>query len=73
MIAVTLTDAGAQKLRDFTRANMNKFIAMVVDDKLIWAPLVRGEFSKNTVLTGNGQPHGLTQEEVGLIMAALGK
>ena len=73
MIAVTLTNAGAQKLRDFTRANINTFIAMVVDDRLIWAPLVRGEFSKNTVLTGNGQPHGLTQEEVELNLAALGK
>jgi preprotein translocase subunit SecD len=73
VIAVTLTDAGAQKLRDFTKANMNKFIAIVVDDRLIWVPLVHGEFAKQTVLTGNGQPYGLTQEEVGLIMATLGK
>jgi preprotein translocase subunit SecD len=73
VIAVVFTDAGAQKLRDFTRANLNKFIAMIVDDRLIWAPLVRAEFSKKAVLTGNGQPRGLTQEEVGRIMAALGK
>ena len=73
VVAVIFTDAGAQKLRDFTRANMNMFIAMIVDDRLIWAPLVRAEFSKETVLTGNGQPHGLTQEEVELIMAALHK
>lgn len=73
VIAVVFTDSGAQKLRDFTRANMNKFIAMIVDDRLIWAPLVRGEFSKETVLTGNGQPRGLTQEEVERIMAALHK
>jgi preprotein translocase subunit SecD len=73
VVAVVFTDAGAQKLRDFTRANMNKFVAMIVNGRLIWAPLVRGEFSKETVLTGNGQPHGLTQEEVELIMAALAK
>ena len=73
VIAVVFTNAGAQKLRDFTRANMNKFVAMVVDGRLIWAPLVRAEFSKETVLTGNGQPHGLTEEEVELIMAALSK
>jgi|SRR5579862_4521567 len=54
VVAVVFTDAGAQKLRDFTRANMNKFIAMIVNDRLIWAPLVRGEFSKETILTGNG-------------------
>ena len=73
VIAVVFTDSGARKLRDFTRANMNKFIAMIVDDRLICAPLVRAEFSKETVLTGNGQPHGLIQEEVELIMTALHK
>ena len=70
VIAVTLTDAGAEKLRDFTRAQFNKPMAMLVDGKLVWAPLVRGEFSKETVLTGS-TGHGLTPEEVTQIISAL--
>src|SRR5436853_4677631 len=34
VIAVVFTAAGARKLRDFTRANINKYIAIVVDDSL---------------------------------------
>jgi hypothetical protein len=70
VIAVTLTDAGAEKLRDFTRGQFNKPMAMVIDGRVIWAPLVRGEFSKETGLTGSG-PNGLTQEEVKEIISAL--
>jgi hypothetical protein len=70
VIAVTMTDAGAEKLRDFTKAQFNKTIAMVVDGKVLWAPLVRAEFSKETVLTGS-TGHGLTKEEVTQIISAL--
>ena len=50
-----------------------KLIALVVDDKVIWAPTVTyiaEAPAKSNVLTGNG-PHGLTQEEVEQIMAIL--
>jgi preprotein translocase subunit SecD len=70
VIAVVFTDSGANKIRDLTRTQLKKLIALVVDDKLIWAPFVQTEAGKNSVLTGNG-PHGLTQEEVDRIMASL--
>jgi preprotein translocase subunit SecD len=69
-IAVVFTDEGAKRMRDLTIAQKNKLIALVVDGRLIWAPLVRAETGKESVLTGNG-PHGLTQEEVDRIMAIL--
>jgi hypothetical protein len=61
VIAVVFTDAGATKMQDLTRAQRNKLIALVVDGRLIWAPLVRGEAGKESVLTGNG-PQGLTPD-----------
>ena len=72
VIRVVFTDAGMNKLHDLTAAQLKKLIAMVVDDKLIWAPMVMyvAAPEKNNVLTGSG-PHGLTQEEVDRIMAAL--
>src|SRR5438552_14102236 len=40
-VAVTFTDAGAQKMRDLSTAQMNKLIAMVLDGKVMMAPKVR--------------------------------
>ncbi len=73
VIRVVFTDAGVNKLHDLTAAQLKKLIALVVDDKVIWAPTVTyiaEAPAKNNVLTGNG-PHGLTQEEVERIMAIL--
>ena len=73
VIRVVFTDAGVNKLHDLTAAQLKKLIALVVDDKLIWAPTVQyiaEAPAKNNVLTGNG-PNGLTQEEVERIMAIL--
>src|SRR5262245_58535796 len=35
-IGIELSDAGADKMRRLTAAQMNKLIAMVLDDRLIW-------------------------------------
>ncbi len=73
VIRVVFTDAGVNKLHDLTAAQLRKLIALVVDDKVIWAPTVTyiaEAPAKNNVLTGNG-PHGLMQEEVERIMAIL--
>jgi len=73
VIRVVFTDAGVNKLHDLTAAQLRKLIALVVDDKVIWAPTVMyiaEAAAKNNVLTGSG-PHGLTQEEVERIMASL--
>ena len=71
-IAVAFTDAGLKKIHDLTAAQLKKLVAMVVDGRLIWAPLVMAvQEGKQGVLTGGNTGHGLTQEEVDLIMAAL--
>ena len=70
-IAVVFTDAGVRKIHDLTTAQRKNLVALVVNDKVIWAPLVQQpQEGKEGVLTGNG-PHGLTQEEVDRILASL--
>jgi preprotein translocase subunit SecD len=70
VIRVVFTDAGAKKIRDLTRAQLRKPVALVVDETLIWAPVVQTEVAKESVLTGN-LPNGLTEDEVERIMASL--
>ena len=73
IIRAVFTDAGVSKLHDLTAAQLKKLIVLVVDDKVIWAPMlmyVAGPAAKDNVLTGN-VPHGLTPEEVDRIMAIL--
>jgi preprotein translocase subunit SecD len=73
VISLVFKDAGVSKLHALTAAQFKKPVAMVVDRKLIWAPMVMyiaAAIAKNNVLTGSG-PHGLTQEEVQQIMASL--
>ena len=54
-------------MADLTTAQLHKYMAMILDGKVIWAPLVMAEFhpgvGKQGMLAGSG-PHGLTQEEV---------
>jgi preprotein translocase subunit SecD len=70
IIKVVFTDVGAKKIHDLTTAQFKKLVALVVDDRLIWAPVVQAIVGKETVLTGN-LPGGLTSEEVERIMASL--
>jgi preprotein translocase subunit SecD len=72
-IAVVFTDTGAKKFSDLTAAQVKKLVAMVVDGKVIWAPMVTGMITgKEGVLYGDG-PGGLTQEHVERILALLRK
>jgi preprotein translocase subunit SecD len=71
-IAVVFTDAGAKHFANLTTAQLHKQIAMVLDGKVIWAPIVMAEFhpdvGKEGMLAGSG-PQGLTQQEVERILA----
>jgi preprotein translocase subunit SecD len=69
-IAVVFTNAGAQKIRELSAAQRNKLVALVVGDKVVWAPVVKSDIGKSSVLTGNG-PNGLTPAQVQRIMAIL--
>ena len=70
ILRVVFTDAGANKIRDLTTAQLRKLVALVVDGRVIWAPMVMAVPGKESVLAGSG-PNGLTQEEVERIMASL--
>jgi preprotein translocase subunit SecD len=71
-VAVVFTDAGARHFADLTAAQLHKQIAMILDDKVIWAPIVMAEVhagaGKEGMLAGSG-PQGLTQQEVQRIIA----
>jgi preprotein translocase subunit SecD len=72
-IAIVFTDAGAKKFSDLTAAQVKKLVAMVIDGKVIWTPMVMGMITgKESVLYGDG-PRGLTQEHVERILALLRK
>src|SRR2546428_6532367 len=72
-VAVVFTDAGAKHFADLTTAQLHKQIAMVLDGKVIWAPMVMAEFhadvGKEGMLAGRG-PHGLTPPKGGSIIVA---
>ncbi|SRR5213593_2739046 len=71
-VAVVFTDAGAKHFADLTTAQLRKHIAMILDGKVIWAPIFMGEFDadvgKEGILAASG-PQGLTREEVQRIIA----
>ena len=70
VIIITFTDQGAMKARDLSIAQRDKLIALVVDNKVVWAPTIKSEIAKESVLTGS-TPMGLSQEEVERIMSIL--
>ena len=72
-IALTYTDQGLKKIHDLTTTQLKKLVALVVDGKVLWAPLVQqAQQGKEGVLTGNGpNGRGLSQEEVDRILAVL--
>jgi len=70
VILITFTDEGANKARDLSIAQRDKLVALVVDNKVVWAPTVKSEIAKESVFTGS-TPMGLSQEEVERIMSIL--
>jgi len=61
-VALVLTDAGAAKMEALSKERANQPIALMLDGKVIWAPVVRGSIGKEARLTGG--PGGLTQEQI---------
>jgi preprotein translocase subunit SecD len=61
-ISMTFTDAGAEKLRAFTRDHIGKRVAIVFDGKVLSAPRVNSEIGKEAVITGGGKD-GFTEKE----------
>ena len=67
-VAIVLTDEGARKMSALSAAQANKPIALILDGKVIWAPIVKGAIGKEVRLTGgNG---GLTKAQIDRLLAS---
>src|SRR5687767_6119932 len=51
-LTVGFTADGARKMAALSAAQANKLIAVLVDGKLVWAPLVRSVIEQEAVITG---------------------
>lgn len=69
-VSIELTDAGAEKMRQLSTAQLGKPVAMVLGGRLIWAPTMRAEISNEAMITGGGV-NGLTQDEVEQILVSV--
>jgi preprotein translocase subunit SecD len=67
-VTVVFTADGATKMAALSAAQLGKPIAILLDGKLIWAPVVRGELGKDILLSGG--PGGLTGGEIQRLLAA---
>jgi preprotein translocase subunit SecD len=67
-VAILLTDDGAKKMAELSASQANKPIALMLDGKVIWAPVMRGSIGKEAVLTGG--PGGLTKAQIDRLLAS---
>ena len=51
-VGVVFTEAGARKMAQLSAAQANQHIALMLDDKVVWVPLVRNTIEKEAVLSG---------------------
>ena len=70
-VALVLSESGTKKMTALSAAQANKPIALIVDGKVIWAPVVRGAIGKEAVLTGG--PGGLTKGQIDRLIASFKK
>ena len=66
---MVLTDAGARKMAEFSAGQIGKPLAILLDGKVISAPIVRVVIQKEGTITGG--PNGLTPDEVQRLLAIL--
>jgi len=67
-VAVVFTEEGARKIAALSDAQMSKPIAILLDGRLVWAPIVRSTIGKEAVLSGG--PGGLTPAEIQRLLAS---
>lgn len=67
-VAIVMTDAGAAKMADLSKAQASKPIALILDGQVIWAPIVRGSIQNEALLTGG--PGGLTKAQIDRLIAS---
>jgi len=71
-VNVVFNEAGARKMHDLSLAQTGQLVAMVLDGKVIFAPRIRSEISKEAMITGN-DPSGLSASVVDLIVASVNR
>lgn len=68
-VSITLTEAGASKLLAYTSAHLNEPIAIMVDGRLVSAPVVHSPLSRSAIIMGGSD--GLSQEEADRLVSSL--
>jgi preprotein translocase subunit SecD len=51
-VGVVFTEPGARKMAQLSAAQANQHIALLLDGKVVWVPLVRSTIEKEAVLSG---------------------
>lgn len=70
-VFLVLTDEGARKMAALSATQDNKPIALLLDGKVIWAPIVKGSIGREVRLTGG--PGGLTKAQIDRLIASFKK
>ena len=66
VVEITFTDAGAKKMAKLTEEHLNKPLAILVDGKVVSAPMIISGLGNKARITGN-----FTQEEVNRIVRGI--
>jgi hypothetical protein len=66
VVEITFTEEGAKKMAKLTAEHQNKPLAILVDGKVVCAPVLRATISQKAQITGN-----FTQEEVDRIVRGI--
>ena len=68
-LTMVFTDEGAKKMSALSTTRIGQPIALLLDGKLIWAPVIRARMEREAVL--NGGPEGLTADAIQRLLAIL--
>ena len=68
-VSVKMTKEGADRLGRATAANVNRRIAVLLDGRVIFAPVIRSRISEAAMITGGGQ--GFSDKEAKAIVDAI--
>ena len=65
-ISVEFDDAGSKLFREITKINIGKPLAILIDEKVVWVPMIASSISRRGVITGN-----FSQDESNRIIESL--
>jgi len=67
-VGVEFTDEGARKMRAATEKNIGKLVAILIDDEVVIAPVIRAAIAESAVISGN-----YTREQAERIVNGIGE